>query len=43
MEKRFTTEEMGKMVLEQAKSEALVNYMKESMLLIGVNAQMQTV
>ena len=29
MEKRFTTEDMGKMVLEQAKGESLVNYMNE--------------
>ena len=30
MEERFTTEEMGKMVLEQAKSEKLVKYMNDN-------------
>ena len=39
MEKRFTTEEMGKMVLEQAKSEALVNYIRERFVIWFINVQ----
>ena len=39
MEKRFTTEEMGKMVLEQAKGESLVNYMRERFAIWFINVQ----
>ena len=39
MEKRFTTEEMGKMVLEQAKGESLVNYMRERFVIWFINVQ----
>ena len=39
METRFTTEEMGKMVLEQAKSESLVNYMRERFVIWFINVQ----
>ena len=39
METRFTTEEMGKMVLEQAKGESLVNYMRERFVIWFINVQ----
>ena len=39
MEKRFTTEEMGKMVLEQSKGESLVNYMRERFVIWFINVQ----
>ena len=39
MEKRFTTDEMGKMVLEQSKSGALANYMRERFVIWFINVQ----
>ena len=39
MGKRFITEEMGKMVLEQAKGESLVNYMRERFVIWFINVQ----
>lgn len=39
MEERFTTEEMGKMVLEQAKGEKLKKYMDERFSIWFINVQ----